>query len=292
MGKFILSEQDVKKIVGEETGLIQRRVNEVESSSKDGIELVIKKFQLDLINYEKERLKENKQINEVISTLTEKIRLLEGQKKDNVTVNLKNSEIEASQSDDLFGVRDLCRKVNISGFDQTKLKYFLYENGIYDLKINEYRDGYFLKSEFNENVNRELAKYIHTDGKNITFSKNIIEYLLEHKEDILRSIARYEAKKKQYKISKKNVTAKQVKNYEDEIKNICKVSNNETSRKRYNHVYRIFAKTFPTFFEDLKRYREKHHIDGEFDITIVRYVVEIMQQGNLLLKIACELYVN
>lgn len=288
MGKFILSEQDVKKIVGEETGLIQRRVNEVETNSKDGMELIMKKFQLDLQNYKRERLKENKEINELILNLTEKIRLLESQKNDNSVVRLKNSEIEASQSDDLLGVRELCRNVNISGFDQTKLKYYLYENGIYDMKINEYRDAYFLKSEYGENTNRELAKYIHTDGKNITFSKNIIKYLLEQKENILLSIAKYDAKKRQYKISKKNVATKQVQNYKEEVKNICGTD----SYAKWMPMYKIFTKTFPSFYNDYEKYLKEHYDGDKSKFSKVRYVVEIMQQGNLLLKIACELYVN
>ena len=293
MGRLLLNEQDVKKIVGEETGLIAQRVNEVETNSKDEIRLAVNKIHLDIQTYETERLKDNKETNDLIAILMERINKLEESKIDTSSRYTGNVKIkEPQQDDDILNIDSLYEKIKFPKLTSTKLKYFLYENGIYDMKINETRDSYSLKETFSKDANSELIKYIHTDGEKVTFSKDIVDYLINKKLDILDSSNRYDAKKEQYKISRNKVAAKQVKNYEDEVKRICKVSNNETSRKRYNNVYNVFAKTFPTFFQDLKKYREEHHVDGKYDITIVKYVVEIMQQGNLLLKIACELYVN
>lgn len=288
MGKLLLNEQDVKRIIGGETDLITRRVNEVEINSKDEIRLAVNKIHLDLQNYERERLKEKKEINDVITNLTEKIRELEKQKNDISERDTGNSEIGESQINDILDIRSLCRDVNISGFDQTKAKYFLYENGIYDMRINEFRDAYFLKKDFHENVSKELIEYIHTNGKKITFSKDIVNYLLNRKADILASMARYEAKKKQYKISRKNVATKQVQNYREEVKSICGTD----SYVKWVPMYKIFAKTFPNFFDAYDKYIEQYYAGDKKEFSKVRYVVEIMQQGNLLLKIACELYVN
>ena len=286
MGKIILNENDVKKIVGEETGLISQRVNEVEKSSKDKIESVINKMQLDMDDFESKRVEENKKMNETIAMLMEKIRIIEEQKNDNSEKSVDNANVNPSVMDDILNLNTLCKQVDIPLFSPTRAKYFLYENGVYDMRVNEFRDAYTLKKELDESVNKELIKFIHTDGKNITFSKDIIEYLYKNKQSVLESVTRYEAKKKQYNLSRRNLAAKQVQNYREEIKSICGTGSGE----RWVEIYKVFAKTFPSFYDNHKKYASEHHVDGEYDISKVRYVVEIMQQGNVLLKIACELY--
>lgn len=286
MGKIILNENDVKKIIGEETGLISQRVNEVEKSSKDKIESVINKMQLDMDDIENKRVQENKKMNETIAMLMEKVRVIEEQKNDDSDKSADNVNVNPSVMDNILDLNTLCKQVDIPLFSPTRAKYFLYENGVYDMRVNEFRDAYTLKKELDENVNIELIRFIHTNGKSITFSKDIIEYLYENKQSVLESVTRYEAKKKQYNLSRRNLAAKQVQNYREEIKSICGTGSGE----RWVEIYKVFAKTFPSFYDNHKKYASEHHVDGEYDISKVRYVVEIMQQGNVLLKIACELY--
>lgn len=291
MGKLIVNEQDVKRILGEETngenGLISQYVNKELLATTN-------KMQLDIQNVERRYDSENKKINDTIAILLEKIANLEKQRDESLDTTLSNSEtmqLPKTQDNDILDIRSLCRELKISGLDVTKVKYFLYRKGIYDIKINEFRDSYFLKSSFDNDTDKELLSFIHTNGKKITFSKDIIEYFNKNNDEVIDSIASYDAKNNQYKVSRKNVAAKQIQNYKEEIKNIC----GSDSPARWIEIYKEFSKTFPTFYKDHKRYAEKYaeeHPNAKYTFPKIDYVVKVMQQGNILLKIACHLYVD
>ena len=291
MGKLIVNEQDVKRILGEETngenGVISQYVNKELLATTN-------KMQLDIQNVKRRYDNENKKINDTIAILLEKIANLEKQRDESFDAALPNMEamqLPKIQDNDILDIRALCRELKFSGLDVTKVKYFLYKKGIYDIKINEFRDSYFLKSSFGDDTDKELLSFIHTNGKKITFSKDIIEYFNKNNDEVIDSIASYDAKNNQYKVSRKNVAAKQIQNYKEEIKNIC----GSDSPARWIEIYKEFSKTFPTFYEDHKRYAEKYaeeHPNAKYTFPKIDYVVKVMQQGNILLKIACHLYVN
>lgn len=291
MGKLIVNEQDVKRILGEETngenGVISQYVNKELLATTN-------KMQLDIQNVRRRYDNENKKINDTIAILLEKIANLEKQRDESFDAALPNMEamqLPKIQDNDILDIRALCRELKFSGLDVTKVKYFLYKKGIYDIKINEFRDSYFLKSSFGDDTDKELLSFIHTNGKKITFSKDIIEYFNKNNDEVIDSIASYDAKNNQYKVSRKNVAAKQIQNYKEEIKNIC----GSDSPARWIEIYKEFSKTFPTFYEDHKRYAEKYaeeHPNAKYTFPKIDYVVKVMQQGNILLKIACHLYVN
>ena len=291
MGKLIVNEQDVKRILGEETngenGVISQYVNKELLATTN-------KMQLDIQNVKRRYDNENKKINDTIAILLEKIANLEKQRDESFDTALPNMEamqLPKIQDNDILDIRALCRELKFSGLDVTKVKYFLYKKGIYDIKINEFRDSYFLKSSFGDDTDKELLSLIHTNGKKITFSKDIIEYFNKNNDEVIDSIASYDAKNNQYKVSRKNVAAKQIQNYKEEIKNIC----GSDSPARWIEIYKEFSKTFPTFYEDHKRYAEKYaeeHPNAKYTFPKIDYVVKVMQQGNILLKIACHLYVN
>ena len=96
MGKLIVNEQDVKRIVDEsttnETGIINQFVNKE-------IQAEVNKLHLDLNNYNLKHKEENNEINKAIKNLLERISILEEQKKDEITVNnLNNSELNHQKS--------------------------------------------------------------------------------------------------------------------------------------------------------------------------------------------------
>lgn len=291
MGKLIVNEQDVKRILGEETngenGLISQYINKELSATAT-------KVQLDMHDMERKYDNQNKEINDTIAALIERISNLEKQRDESLDTTLSDVEamqLPKTQDNDILDIRSLCRELKFSGLDVTKVKFFLYRKGIYDIKINEFRDSYFLKSSFGDDTDKELLSFIHTNGKKVTFSKDIVEYFHKNNDEVVESIASYEAKKNQYKTSRKNVAAKQIKNYRDEIKNICGTD----SPARWIEIYKEFSKSFPTFYEDHKKYAEKYaeeHPNAKYEFPKLGYVVEVMQQGNVLLKIACHLYVN
>ena len=125
MGKLIINEQDVKRILGEETnsknGLISQYVNRELLATTT-------KVQLDIQNVERKYSKENKEINDTIAILMEKITNLEKQREEPFDVVLPNKQelqLPKTQEDDILDIRLLCRELKISGFDVTKAKYFL-----------------------------------------------------------------------------------------------------------------------------------------------------------------------
>lgn len=169
MGKLIVNEQDVKRIVDEsttnKTGIINQFVNKE-------IQAEVNKLHLDLSNYNLKHKEENNEINKAIKNLLERISILEEQKKDEITVNnLNNSELKPPEVNDILDIRSLCRELNIPGFAPTNLKYYLYEHGIFDMKINEFRNSYFIKSTFYESVDKELLIIFIFQRKKSQFSK-------------------------------------------------------------------------------------------------------------------------
>lgn len=290
MGKLIVNEQDVKRIVDEsttnKTGIINQFVNKE-------IQAEVNKLHLDLNNYNLKHKEENNEINKAIKNLPERISILEEQKKDEITVNnLNNSELKPSEVNDIFDIRTLCRELNIPGFASTNLKYYLYEHGIFDMKINEFRNSYFIKSTFDESVDKELLNYIHILKKKITFSKDIITYFESNQDKIRESIIRYKKKEKEYKIARKNVSVKRVEDYKEEVKRICGMN----SPAKWTPMYKEFSKTFPNFYKDWekadKKFKENNLEHPDWNYPKVDFIVNDMQQGNVLLKIACQLYVD
>ena len=73
--------------------------------------------------------------------------------------------------------KEVCQSLNgFSYLDVTSFKYYLYENGILDLKINPIRNTYRISSDY-DNSTSELKQYIHITDCVITFDKGILDYL-------------------------------------------------------------------------------------------------------------------
>ena len=140
MGKLIVNEQDVKRILGEETngenGVISQYVNKELLATTN-------KMQLDIQNVRRRYDNENKKINDAIAILLEKIANLEKQRDESFDTALSNMEtmqLPKIQDNDILDIRALCRELKFSGLDVTKVKYLLYEKGIYGIKITEFRE--------------------------------------------------------------------------------------------------------------------------------------------------------
>lgn len=290
MGKLIVNEQDVKRIVDEsttnKTGIINQFVNKE-------IQAEVNKLHLDLSNYNLKHKEENNEINKAIKNLLERISILEEQKKDEITVNnLNNSELKPPEVNDILDIRSLCRELNIPGFAPTNLKYYLYEHGIFDMKINEFRNSYFIKSTFYESVDKELLNYIHISKKKSHLVKTSLHILRVIKIRSGSLLSDMKKKEKEYKIARKNVSVKRVEDYKEEVKRICGMN----SSAKWTPMYKEFSKTFPNFYKDWekadKKFKENNLEHPDWNYPKVDFIVNDMQQGNVLLKIACQLYVD
>ena len=74
--------------------------------------------------------------------------------------------------------------------DSTSFKYYLYENGILDLKINRIRNTYKISENFG-NSTSEIKQYIHVTDGAITFDKNVLEFLVNDSQNLQDSILNY-----------------------------------------------------------------------------------------------------
>lgn len=199
---------------------------------------------------------------------------------------------------DTLTYKEVCQSLNgFNYLDVTSFKYYLYDNGILDLKINPIRNTYRISSDY-DNSTSELKQYIHiTDGV-ITFDKGILDYLVKNSEEIQNSINKYYRKQNQFKESKQHLSTLEVKNYQDEIGNICGVDRNgkkyDASKwaaiyKRYEAEHNNWLNKYYKWVDQFLKDNPNYQYDKP---SRVQYLVQEVGDGDVLLKIACELFVD
>lgn len=210
--------------------------------------------------------------------------------------DLKNDqkhEIEIKkQKSDILTCGDVCKKIALKNLNQTSLKYFLYELGLLKLNINKHLNTYAVVSDY-EKVNSEVGQYMHVSGRVITFDKEVLNYFNEHANQLKESIERYLKKQTQFKESKKHLSKIQVNNYQKEINKICGVSDSY-DKEKWAKIYGIYKKYHPNFWNEHNKYVEKFLKENpnEKKPTMITYLVQEVGDGDVLLKIACELFVD
>lgn len=181
--------------------------------------------------------------------------------------------------------------------DSTSFKYYLYENGILDLKINRIRNTYKISEKFNDSTST-IKKYIHVTDGVITFDKDVLEFLINNSQDLQSSIDRYIRKQKQFNESKQHLSEVEIQNFQEEIGFICGVDRGE--RKNYNpKKWGMIYKRYEVDHKDwLKKYDLwakkflQEHPNYKYDKpSRIMYLVQEVGDGDVLLKIACELFV-
>ena len=251
----------------------------------------------DLKNY---KVKTSEQFNEVLefikhfnSDIAELKRWKEEQTHDN-----KATEKAKSVLPDTLTYEEVC--ISLQGFtylDQTSFKYYLYENGILDLKINRVRNTYKISENFG-NSNSEIKKYIHVTEGVITFSKDVLEFLINNSQDLQNSIDRYIRKQKQFNESKQHLSEVEIKNFQKEIGIICGVDIGESKNynpKKWGMIYKRYEADHKDWLKKYNLWAEKflqEHPNYQYNKpSRVTYLVQEVGDGDVLLKIACELFV-
>ncbi len=189
---------------------------------------------------------------------------------------------------------------SLDGFNylnQTSFKYYLYENGILDLKINRVHNTYKISDNFS-NSNSEIKKYIHVTDGAITFSKDVLEFLINNSQDLQNSIDRYIRKQKQFNESKQHLSEIEIKNYQKEIGIICGVDNKENKNynpKKWGMIYKRYEVDHKDWLKKYDLWAEKflkEHPNYKYNKpSRIMYLVQEVGDGDVLLKIACELFV-
>ena len=183
--------------------------------------------------------------------------------------------------------------VDFSYLTQTSFKYFLYENGILDLKINRIHNTYKISNEFN-NSTSELKKYICiTDGA-LTFDNSILDYLVNNPEGLQESIYRYVRKQKQFSESKQHLSEVEIKNFQSEIGKICGTLDSY-DKDKWASIYNRYEKDHPNYRKQYDSFSESYmieHPNAKYKPSIIKYLVQEVGDGDVLLKIACELFID
>ena len=161
------------------------------------------------------------------------------------------------------------------------------------MKINKIRNVFKIKNEKNIFVPEKLKDCIIIKDDEIVFTEKFIDYIKKKKKELIDSINKYDNKKKEYEISKNNLGNIAVKNYQMEIGRICGTQDGYNSDK-WKQIYDIFRETYSNFEQDYKRYNENEMMNenAKYAMSKVKYVVTVMHEGDFLLKIACDLFVN
>ena len=189
--------------------------------------------------------------------------------------------------------KEVCQSLNgFSYLDVTSFKYYLYENGILDLKINPIRNTYRISSDY-DNSTSELKQYIHiTDGV-ITFDKAVLDYLVKNSRELQNSINKYNRKQNQFNKSKQHLAEIQVTDYQAEINRICGIKDSFDGKK-WGMIYKKYELDHKNWKKNYEVWKEKYleeHPHYKY-ATQITYLVQKAGDGDVLLKIACELFVD
>lgn len=207
--------------------------------------------------------------------------------------NEQKHEIEIKEQNvGILTCADVCNKLGLKNLTQTNLKYYLYELGLLSLNINKHLNTYKAVPDYKK-INSEIGKYMHVSGRVITFDKEALGYFNDHNDQLKESVERYLRRQSQFKESKQHLSEIQVNNYQKEINRICGVKDS-FDKDKWAKIYGIYKKSHPNFWNDHKKYVDeflKENPNGKKP-TMVTYLVQKVGDGDVLLKIACELFVD
>ena len=213
--------------------------------------------------------------------------------------NLKNEkkvEMEVkSEMPDIMTCYDICAEItDVKYLNPTSLKYYLYELGLLTLNINKRLNTYKAVSNYKE-IHTDISQYMHVKGRVITFDKGVIDYLKKHSEDLQNSIDRYLRKNIQYSKSKDRIDALKVKNYQTEICNICGTdSNGNYDATKWGQIYSRYSIEHKNWRNEYNKWADNYMVEhprAKYRPTQITYLVQKVGDGDILLKIACELFV-
>lgn len=284
-----------------EIALLNERQNEI-SQQTDRNKSDIISFSLDLSNYKKSVGSDITEIFEYIKSLNLKVSELEKWKEEQNKESIATETAKTILPDTLT-YKEVCQSLkDFTYLTTTTFKYYLYECGIMDLKINPIHNSFRISENFGKS-DSELKKYIHTTDDAITFDKEVLEYLMSNPNGLQDSIDRYIRKQKQFNESKKTINTKKARNYIDEIHYICGLSaNGNYNGEKYGAIYQEYSKVKQNWYDEFKKYEtdwlnshpeydknSKHN--KEYPLTRLKYIISTLNDGDVLLRIACELFV-
>lgn len=194
---------------------------------------------------------------------------------------------------DTLTYKEVCQSLkDFTYLTTTTLKYYLYECGIMELKINPIHNTFRISENFNKSES-ELKKYIHTTDGAITFDKTVLDYFTNNPKGLQESIDRYIRRQKQFNESKEHLSEIEIKNFQAEICAICGTKESY-DKEKWTLIYNMYEKDHPNYRKKYNTFADTYmleHPNVKYKPSVVKYLVHECGDGNVLLKIACELFV-
>lgn len=274
-----------------EIALLNERQNEI-SQQTDRNKSDIISFSLDLSNYKKSVGSDITEIFEYIKSLNLKVSELEKWKEEQNKESIATETAKTILPDTLT-YKEVCQSLkDFTYLTTTTFKYYLYECGIMDLKINPIHNSFRISENFGKS-DSELKKYIHTTDGTITFDKEVLEYLTNNPKGLQESIDRYIRRQKQFNESKEHLSEIEIKNFQEEICAICGTKESY-EKEKWALIYNMYEKDHPNYRKKYDTFADTYmseHPNAKYKPSVVKYLVHECGDGNVLLKIACELFV-
>ena len=285
-----------KKNYDTEIALLNERQNELsEKTDKNKSEII--SFGMDFSNFKSSISKDFKEVWDFIEHMNSDMAEFKKWKEEQTQENVKTEKAKSLLPETLT-YKEICELLD--GFvylDQTSFKYYLYENGILDLKINRIRNTYKISENFG-NSTSEIKQYIHVTDGAITFDNGVLDFLIKNSSDLQNSIDRYIRKQKQFNESKQHLSEVEIKNFQKEIGIICGVDSGESRNynpKKWGMIYKRYEVDHKDWLKKYDLWADKflqEHPNYKYDKpSRVMYLVQEVGDGDVLLKIACELFV-
>lgn len=274
-----------------EIALLNERQNELsQQTNRNKSEIIA--FGTDFSNY---KTSIDDRMNEVWEFLKHLNSDLAEFKKWKEEQNRESIAIETAKTvlPDTLTYKEVCQLLkDFTYLNTTTFKYYLYECGIMDLKINPIHNTYRISENF-EKSDSELKKYIHTTDGTITFDKEVLEYLISNSKGLQESIDRYMRRQKQFNESKEHLSEIEIKNFQAEICSICGTKESY-DKEKWALIYNVYEKDHPNYRKKYDTFADSYmseHPNAKYKPSVVKYLVHECGDGNVLLKIACELFV-
>lgn len=247
---------------------------------------------LEIKNLKEEMSVTNQDLNGKIYSLEEQmekiLKVLSMERYEQEQNKIIQIEMDENSKEGWFSYNKIC-KASDTSVQQTELKYFLYDNGIFKKVINHSKNSFKLAH------GNDISKYPdyiqqHCQIKKgqLLFDEWFIGYIKDNANDIKKSYDNALRKNKEYVETKEKLESINFVNYRDEIKRIC-----NGDSKKYNGAYEVIREKYPTFWDDYNKSKEDQKDNPKykkFGLSILEYICVFMKEGNYFLRIICELY--
>lgn len=234
--------------------------------------------------------------------LEEKLKIIIDEQR-NVIKDYENEKSAKNNFSDEISVEDMCKYLRLPKLDATSFRYYLHDIGLMDLKINKYRNTYSVSdSYFSEE--HDIKEHIHVHNKRvITFYKSALSYFEQKKSEIIESVDKYYRQLDQFNKSKDNIAQAKSLSYIEELHGICGISKTDNyNGYKWGLIYKEYSKLNPNWeknyfeyknnwIEEHPDYDDKAETNKEYPLTKLKYIISHFNDGDILLRIACELYI-